>query len=257
QEAVDAAEVDERTVLGEVLDDALDDLTLFELLERLILELGALLLEEHAARQHDVAALLVELDDLELEVLADERVQVAHRTEIDLRAGKERLDAAADGDREAALHALRDHALDELVTLARLGDLVPHLETIGLLLRQDAQPEIVLAALEEDFDLVAFLDGDVAVGAGELLDRHLTLGLVADVDDDVVLVQLDDAAVDDGAFFDLFALEALLEHCGERLFTARGLVVMFNHSNPMLPFDRPDCAGVFLLDTCVQKVCGS
>src|SRR5262249_45149212 len=70
QEAVDAAEIDERTVLGEVLDDTVDDLAFLELLERLALELGALLLEEHAARQDDVAALLVELDDLELEVLA-------------------------------------------------------------------------------------------------------------------------------------------------------------------------------------------
>jgi hypothetical protein len=70
EEAVDAAEVDERTVLGEVLDDALDDLAFLQALERRLLEGGALLLEEHAARQHDVAALLVELDDLELEGLA-------------------------------------------------------------------------------------------------------------------------------------------------------------------------------------------
>ena len=35
QQAVDAAEVDERTVLGEVLDDALDDLAFLEALERL------------------------------------------------------------------------------------------------------------------------------------------------------------------------------------------------------------------------------
>ena len=35
QQAVDAAEVDERAVLGEVLDDALDDLAFLELLERL------------------------------------------------------------------------------------------------------------------------------------------------------------------------------------------------------------------------------
>jgi hypothetical protein len=47
QKAVDAAEVDEGAVLGEVLDDTLDDLAFLELLERLPLELGALLLEEY------------------------------------------------------------------------------------------------------------------------------------------------------------------------------------------------------------------
>ena len=84
-----------------------------------LLELGALLLEEHAPRQHDVAALLVELDDLELEALADERVEVADRAEVDLRAREERLHAAADGDRQAALHARGDDAFDQLVALAR------------------------------------------------------------------------------------------------------------------------------------------
>src|SRR5205814_4385253 len=95
EEAVDAAEVDERTVLGEVLDDTLDDLAFLQALERRLLEGSALLLEEHAARQHDVAALLVELDDLELEVLAKERVEVANRAKVDLRPREERLHTAA------------------------------------------------------------------------------------------------------------------------------------------------------------------
>jgi hypothetical protein len=59
-----------------------------------LLELVALLLEQHAPAEHDVAALLVELDDLELEGLADELVEVADRAQIDLGAGQERLDAA-------------------------------------------------------------------------------------------------------------------------------------------------------------------
>jgi hypothetical protein len=57
-----------------------------ELLQGDALELVALLLEEHAARQHDVAALLVELDDLELELLADQLVEVADGAEVHLRA---------------------------------------------------------------------------------------------------------------------------------------------------------------------------
>src|SRR5262249_50874029 len=113
EEAVDTAEVDECTVLGEVLDDALDDLAFLQALERRLLEGSALLLEEHAARQHDVAALLVELDDLELEVLSEERVEVAHGAQVDLRTWQEGLHAAADRDREATLHARGDNAFDQ------------------------------------------------------------------------------------------------------------------------------------------------
>ena len=89
QQAVDAAEVDEGAVLGEVLDDALDDLAFLELVERLLLLLGALLLEHGLARQHDVAAPLVDLDDLQAELLADAGFQVAHGPDVDQRAGKE------------------------------------------------------------------------------------------------------------------------------------------------------------------------
>ena len=217
QEAVDAAEVDEGAVLGEVLDDPLDDLAFLELLEGHPLQLGALLLQEHAARQHDVAALLVELDDLEAVRLADEGVEVAHRAQVDLRARQERLHAAADGDREAALHARADGSFDQLVALAGARDLVPNLEAIRLLLRQNAEAVLVLAALEEDVDLVAFLDANRAVGLRELVEGDRSFGLVTNVDDHVVLADVDDLALDDVAFFDVFVLEGLFEQCCEAL----------------------------------------
>ena len=68
QQAVDAAEVDERAVVGEVLDHALDDRAFLQLVEQLR-ALGAVFLLDDRAARHDVVALLVELDDLELEVL--------------------------------------------------------------------------------------------------------------------------------------------------------------------------------------------
>src|SRR5205807_1416109 len=98
EEAVDAAQVDEGAVVGEVLDDTGEDRAFLELLEGVLLQLLALLLEEDAAGEHDIAALLVELDDLELELLADQLVEVPDRAEIDLRSGQERLDADVDGE---------------------------------------------------------------------------------------------------------------------------------------------------------------
>ena len=65
QQAVDAAEIDERAVVGDVLDDALDDLAFFEVLDDFRTLLGAALFENGAARHDDVAAAAIHLEDLE------------------------------------------------------------------------------------------------------------------------------------------------------------------------------------------------
>ncbi len=76
EQAVDAAEVHERAEVGDVLDHALAHLALLQLGEELRLHLLALFLEHRAARDHDVPAALVELDDLEAERLAEQLVDV-------------------------------------------------------------------------------------------------------------------------------------------------------------------------------------
>src|SRR6266481_5080723 len=234
QEPVDAAQVDERAVVGGGLDVAGEDGALLELLEGVLLQRLPLLLEQDAPAEHDVAALLVELDHLELELLADQLVQIADRTQIHLRAGEERLHADVDG--EAALHAPDDGSLDELVALARGGDLVPDAHLVGLLLGEDDHARVVLARLEQHLDLVAGLDVGLAVDQAEFLDRHLAFALVADVDDRVVLGDLDDAALDDLvllqlAFSAALAFEALLEHRGKVFVLIRcGLVLVIGGS---------------------------
>jgi hypothetical protein len=76
KEAVDAAEVDEGAVVREVLDDALEDAPVGERRGGfLLLDLGDLV-EDRLAREDDVAALLVERDDAELELAALEDVEI-------------------------------------------------------------------------------------------------------------------------------------------------------------------------------------
>ena len=140
-----------------------------QILEGRFLETVALLFEEHTTREHDVAALLVELDDLELEGLAEKPVEVSDRTEVDLRARKEGLHSAANRHGEAALHALRDGAFDQLVTLTRGADLIPDLELVGFFLRETDEAILVLFGLDEDVD--AFTRGrrNVPFGVDELV----------------------------------------------------------------------------------------
>ena len=81
QQAVDAAEVDERAVVGDVLDDALDDGAFLQVVQQLLALFALAGFEHGAARQHDVVALAVELDDLEFEFLAFVRRGVLDRTQ--------------------------------------------------------------------------------------------------------------------------------------------------------------------------------
>src|SRR5204863_8488076 len=69
-QAVDAVEVHERAEVDDVRDLALDDEAGLQAVQDLLALLLALLLEHGAARQHDVVARAVELDDLAFDLRA-------------------------------------------------------------------------------------------------------------------------------------------------------------------------------------------
>src|SRR6185503_7952331 len=135
-QAVHAAEVDERTEVGDVLDHAFARLVGLELLHQLLALAGPLVLENDTTRDDDVAATLVELDDLELELLTEQLVDVRNAAERDLRTREERVDAH-EVDHDATLDLLDERALDGRVVLIRDADLLPHAHEVGFLLRQD------------------------------------------------------------------------------------------------------------------------
>src|SRR5437870_7083744 len=177
EQAVHAAQVDERAEVGDVLHDAFADLTDLQLLHQDVALGLALRLEQHAARHDDVAATLVELDDLELEALAQQLVDVGDAAQRDLTAGEERVHAHQ-VHHHAALDLLHQRARHGLVPLVGLADALPHPHEVGLLLREDHRAFLVLEVLEEYLDLVALLE---RVRVLELVDRHGAFGLESDV----------------------------------------------------------------------------
>src|SRR5580693_8384356 len=214
QQAVDAAEVDERTVIGDVLDDTVDDLTFFEILHQFLALLGAGLFQHGAARHHDVAAAAIHLEDLERLRVVHQRCDVADRPDIDLRARQEGH-RTVEIDGEAALDLIEDDAVHLLVVVEGLLELAPAFLAARLVARQHGLAERILDAVEKHLDLIADLEFRVAAGSCEFTQRHAAFGLQADVDDGHVLLDRDNGALDDGAFLQIAAGEGLVEHGGE------------------------------------------
>ena len=109
QQAVDAAEVDESAIVGDVLHRAFEDDALFEHAEGLFLERCALALDHAAARDHHVAARAIEFQDLETTALTDVAIEIARGTDINMRSGQERRHA--DIYLQAALDLAEDRPL--------------------------------------------------------------------------------------------------------------------------------------------------
>ena len=142
QQAVDAAEVDERAEVGDVLDDALAELADFELREQLGLLLGSrCVFDQAAAADDDVAAGFVDLEDHALDRLADVVADVGRAADVDLAGGQEDVDA--DVDEQAALDLAGDHAGDDVAFVDGLHDLHPLFDLLGLALAEDDHAAVV------------------------------------------------------------------------------------------------------------------
>jgi len=215
RQAVHAAQVDERAEVDDRGHDTLADGALGELVEELAADLGLGLLEPGTTRQDHVVAVLVELDDLGLDLLADVRLQIADTTHLDERCGQEA--AQADVEDQAALDDLDDGALDGLVLFLELFDGAPGALVLSPLLGQDQTAFLVLLGEDQGFDLIAH--GNDLVGVDVVLDgkfagRNDTFGLVADVEQDLVTVHLDDGPFDDVAIVEV--LDGLVDS-GEKV----------------------------------------
>ena len=203
-ETVHAAEVDERTEGHHARHDALADLARLQVGEEVLALLLLRLLEVATAGQDHVVAVLVELDDLGLQQPADVGLQVAHTAQLDERCREEATQT--DVHDEAALDDLDHHALDDAVGFLHLLDRAPRPLVLRALLGQDEAPFLVLLGEDEGFDRLTQLHDLVRVDV--VADRQLAagddaLGLVADVEEDFVLVDLHDRAVHDLAILDI------------------------------------------------------
>ena len=182
----------------------LADLALGELVEEVRTDLGLRLLEVGAAGQDHVVAVLVQLDDLRLEFAADVGLQVTYATHLDERRGQEATQA--DVDDQTTLDDLDDRALDDTIVFLDLLDRAPRAFVLCTLLREDQAAFFVLLLEDEGLDVIT--NGDDVSRIDVMLDRQLargddTLGFVADVEQDLVPIDLHDGALDNVAIVEV------------------------------------------------------
>jgi len=219
QQAIDTAQVDERAVIGDVLDHTFDDLTLLELGHDVGALLSPGLLQHRPAGDDDVAAPAIHLEDLELQRLMHQRANVADRPDIHLAARQEG-DSAVEIDGEATLDLVEDDASNLLAPLELLLEARPALFAASLLAAQHRLTEGVLHTLQVDLDLVPNLEVGGLARSRKLLQRHPAFHLQADVNDGHVLLDRDDLAADDVAFVDDVLGKSFIQH-GRELFAGR------------------------------------
>ena len=98
--------------------------------------------KNRATREHDVAFIACDLENLKLVFLTEELVEVSVRSDVDLRTRQERWDT--DIHLETTLHLLDDLTLDTCISLKRGLYVLPHSLLIRLLLREKNLTHIVL-----------------------------------------------------------------------------------------------------------------
>ncbi len=193
KKAVHTAEVDEDPKVDDVLDCPLQHLPHLKLLQNLLALLLELMLDELAVGDDDVFVLRVQLNDLEFHPRLQVRLKVAHWADIDLRTGEERLHPVEELYDHTPLDAADDRAFDDLFVLVDFFDPLPAAHLVGLLLREHKLPIAVLLSLQVHLHGVPGAD----LVLPELVAGNDPVALVANVDDHVVLVDLEDATLDD------------------------------------------------------------
>src|SRR5574337_512529 len=216
QQAVDAAQVHESAVVGDVLDHALDDGAFLEVFEQLLTLFTHGLFQHGAAGNDHVVALAVELDNLEFEFLAFVWRGVLHRTHVHQGTRQEGADAVGH-DGQAALDATADEALYQGAFIERLFEVVPGSDALGFVARQAGFAVAVFQHLDGDLDVVTRLHFDFAPVVTELVDVDVAFGLQAGIHHHEVLIDADHFGGDDfpGAHF--LAGEAFFEKSGKAL----------------------------------------
>ena len=192
-QSVNTTQVYEYAVAGDILNNTLQDLTLLQLADNLLLLGLELSLDECLVWYNYITELLVNLNNLELHGLANELVVVANGVNVDLATRQEGLDAEYVNNHTTLCAAL-DVTLNNFLVVESCIDAIPALAETSLLVWKNELTFLVLCVLYVNlYDVAGLQVGVVA----EFACGDDTIALVADVYDNLFLVNRDHLAVND------------------------------------------------------------
>ena len=198
EQAVDATEIHERAVVGDVFDHAVEHLAFFQVFHQLRALASARFFHHSAARDDDIAAGTVHFQNLERLRSAHQMIDVFHRADVDLAAGQEGH-CAIEIDCEAAFDATEDDAFDVGVFFVLFFQRIPSFFAARFVARKNNQAFAVFITFNEHMDAIPSFHLGLSAIARELFQRDAAFRLQADVDQHGVVVDTDHRAMKDGA----------------------------------------------------------
>jgi hypothetical protein len=215
QQTIDAAQVDECAVVGDVLDDTLDGGAFLQVFHQLFAIGVSGGFQDGTAGQHDVVALAVELDNLEFEGLAFVRGGVLDRTHVDQRARQEGTDAVGH-DSEAALDLAGNRTGDQSAVVQGLFQEVPGGDALGAVARQARGAVAVFQHFDGNLDEIAHLHFDFALIVQEFFERNIGFRFQAGIDHDEIVIDEHHFCSDDFALTHFLASQGFFKKLSKR-----------------------------------------
>src|SRR3990172_2590901 len=152
-QAVNAAEIDKHTEVGDRLGVAFQDLTFLQAVENDLPLAGEFFLDQHLVAHDHIFRRMVDLHHAEVYFPSDEGVKIAYRAYVDLRTRQERIDAQQI-DNDPSLGTPDAPSLQDLTGLKGLDHPFPDTHEIGTLPGKNQLPVLVFDTLQEDLNLI-------------------------------------------------------------------------------------------------------
>mmetsp|Transcript_18126 Transcript_18126/g.28108 ORF Transcript_18126/g.28108 Transcript_18126/m.28108 type:complete len:371 (+) Transcript_18126:91-1203(+) len=210
QQAVNAAEVNKRTVFGDVFDHTVDRLAFGQVADDFCALFGTGLFEDRTTGHNDVATTTVHLQNLERLLQTHQWASVTHWAYVNLGTRQEGH-GAAKVNCEAAFDATKDCAFNALFVCIGFLEAIPSFFTARHLTGDNRFAAGVFCRAQEDFYFVANSDFSSFTWICEFFKINAAFHFVAYVDDGLARFDCDHLAFDNGPLFGRVHFEAFLQ----------------------------------------------
>jgi len=210
QQAIDAAEINERAVIGKVLDDTFDGHAFLQRRQQCIAFCAVGFFQHRATADNNVVTFLVEFDNFKVERFAFKVRGFAHWTYINQRPRQKRADRV-DIDSEATFDLAIDDAFDDSVCFEGFFEIFPRFGALGFFARQTGFTETVFYCFQRDLYFIADFKAKLAVVVDKLAAGNNTFGFETGVDGYPIRIDINDDTGNDGTRFHIDGFQAFFK----------------------------------------------